>query len=360
MIKQKNFLIKIYDSTGTTLQKTLTKIKNVPTWTEKLDNIPSDTNITLNEKFDVIPSYVDLLNVVKIYEISLDNPSGVLVYTGYISEIRPKLNTGGSEIELGIRHIGDLLSCFYFDDSGTGYTGDWTITYSVATEIKTIVEDIVDHFREEYGTLVDYSDSIDTTSIQISYQYNQLKHIDAIIETVAFTDQAWHWYIDQAGIVHLHESSTTADHTFTIGKDVEVLELCKTVEKIENYSKVVAGAFTSNYSSPASIAIYNIRAKYTDDSAIQNQNSADKRAIKEIVDNLSSIVTGKLKVNSLYDLPSITVGDTCKLVNQNNTTSIFDDNMLIVGITRGWDYVELELGINRSDIARTLDLFLNN
>ena len=353
----KSFLIKIYDDTGVTLQKTLTKVKNIPSWNVNLNGVYGDTSIELNESFDNIPSYATLNNIVLIYEVSDDYPTGKLVYKGYISEIRPSLRGSSEEVSLGIRGIGDLLKNAYLKN-GASYSKTYT-----TTDISDVFEDIVDHFNTIYtaGFLSYVSGTtIETTGLSITYTVEEKKHIDALNELHKFCDPAWYWYVDATGVVYLKESSAGSDHTFTIQKDVEVIEPIQTVEKIVNRCHVIYTGGNTTVSDATSITNYGLREQVINDTNITDSTTAGYRATKVVTDNRNPKVTGKLRVNSSYDITTINVGDTCKLRNYNVSGSILQTEMLIVSVSYGWDYVDIELGENRSNIARILDMFIGN
>lgn len=359
MYKKKSFLIKIYSKNKSTLLKVLTSVKNVPTWVEYINDVPSDTNIILNESFDLIPDYIELNNKVDIYEISGDYPSGKKIYSGLISEIKPNLEGSISQVELVIRNISDPLKNIYFDNPVSGYLGDWVHTYSTPTEIKTIIENVITHYQNCDGnTFVYHDSSIDTTGVSIAYEFDHQKHIEVINTAIQFSNEGWHWFADSLGKITVREANTEADHIFTIGKDVEVISLAKTIETVINLVKVEWSGGTVEYYDSDSIAAYGVRAKFIQDTSIQDEATADKRAIKEVLDSLTPKITGRLRINSKYDLTSINVGDTCKLRNYRKNGSIFEDSMIIVSKPYNWDYAELELGENRSSFMRALSSYL--
>lgn len=355
----KKFTVKIYDPTGATLIKTVNPllVKDTPNFPSKINQGFGQCVLNLNLPFDDFDEggSIDHMNIVRIYEIDNENPSGRLVYTGFISSYQPSINGGVDSVEVNLLGIVSLLATAFYRASG-----NLTVTKS-GVELSQAIKDIINHFNSTYsGSLITYdSGSIDTVGTNIEYVYEKLTWLDAIKKTFELIPAGWFWTVDNTGKFYLKENPTTPTHTFTIGKEIDNFTVRNNAENVKNQVifEYLSGATVTVTDAP-SVALYGLREKYVTDNEVQDSANATIAAQKILDNEKAKKIEVKLTINNEYDIESIKVGDTCQVTNYKGTT-LFNDNMLIIGINYNWDKVVLELGDYIDNFGEQIDKFVN-
>ncbi len=340
----KKFVIKIYDKAGTyitTLKPSV--VKSIPAFQSQINGGFGQCVLDLNLPFDDFGegSTIAFMNIVKIYVMDENYPLGRLVYTGFISAYAPYLDDSRQGVKITLLGLVSILSLAYYKNGSN-------FTVAASGDPSVLMKNIINHFNSVYpGSLLGYNGSgttVDTVGVSVSYTFNEDKWLDALQNAFGTVGAGWWWAIDKQGQLYLKQKPATATHIFSIGKEIESLEVDKTSEKIVNKVRVKYGtSSTFDDDDATSITKFGTREEIVSDSKIQNLATATQRAAKEVDDNKVEKIKAKLVINSSYDLESIKVGDTCKIRNLSINQAVFNDNMMIVSVTYSFNKVTIEL-----------------
>lgn len=354
---EKHFVVKIYDSLGTTFKTTLrpNELKNEISFTSRINGGQGQLVLDLQRDFDDFDEgdEIDFMNVVRVYEVDENNPSGRLIYSGFISAYKPYVRGSDQGVEVVCLGLCSLLSLAFYKDA------DYTVSKS-SVDPKAIFEDIIDHFNTVYsGTLIDYSGSVVTVGTNVSYEYVKRKWREAIDDTLLLSGAGYYWYVDQDGLFTFAQNPATSTHTFTLQKDVEEFLTNKSSEEIVNKTRVFYNGGTSDDSDATSISEYGTREETITDSNITDLTTASQRAAQAVDDNKDVKINASLKINSLYDIETIKPGDTCKIRNIKSGQATFTDNMQIYSVKYTPDFVILELAQINNNFGIQINEFVN-
>lgn len=359
--KNKKFTVKIYDSSGTTLKRTLSNqdFNSTPNFNSKIDGGFGECVLDLNLPYDDFGEgdTIDYMFIVKIYVIDDIYPKGRLVYTGFISKITPFIDASKQGVSLSVLGLVSLLSLDYYKD-GSSYE----VTHS-NQDPAVIMQAVLDYFNSINGnSLLSYSaETMENVGTNVSYTFKKKKWLDAIQDTFGLAGSGVWWSVDQNGYFYFKPKPSTATHTFTLGKDIEKFENNKSSEDIINAVRVYYDSDLASYvdcEDSTSITKYGRRTKIINDSDITDSTTATQKATQTVEDNKNPKIKGALTINNQYDIESIKVGDTCKVLNLKKGSTQFTSNMQISMVRYYFDSVTLELE-DFADFGTTLNKFVN-
>ena len=344
MIK-KSFIVKIYQNDGTTFIRALkpTEVKSVPSFASQINGGFGQCLLDLNLPFDDYGegSDVDFMNIVKIYVTDENNTLGRLIYTGFISAYKPYIDGGKQGVKVTLLGLVSLLSFAYYKNGAS-----FTVAH-VGVDPSAMMKAIVDHFNSIYaGSLLGYNSggtTVDSVGVNVTYTFDSDKWLDAMQNAFGTVGAGWWWSIDKQGQLYLKQKPVSATHTFTIGKDIETIEVDKSSEGITNQVRVKYGVNTYDYNDATSISRFGTREIIVTDDRIQNAATAQQKAQQQVNDNKVEKIKARITLNSNYDLESINVGDTCQIVNLSTAQTTFNNNMQIVSVAYNFDKVTIEL-----------------
>lgn len=344
---KKEYLVKVYQSDGSTFIATLNndQIKKEPTFTSVINGIFGECRIDLSLPFDDFGegTTIDFMNVVKVYEFdNVNNTSGTLIYSGFISGYMPYVDRGDQGVVVILLSLGALLNFVYFKTGG----GVWTVSYT-GSDPSTIMKDIIDYYNTRTSTsLLGYDGdgtTVDTVGNSAYLDFENKKCYNALKDTLGACAGGWYWKIDENGQLYLKEKPTSATHTFTIGKDIELFKAEKSSENIINYVKFVWSGGDVTDQDATSITDFGWRELLKTDTGVTNAPTANWYADQEIQDKKDEKIRASLTINSNYNLENIKVGDTCQILNSKTGNSTFNNNMQIVSVQYLWDKAILQL-----------------
>jgi len=330
---EKYFYYKIYDQNI-----------YVTTWTDEVITEPSfrqtinggvgELNITLVRPFDDFGEDVDvkLNNRVECYVVDKDEPSGLLLYSGYISGYKPVISKESERVEITVlSYVTELQRMILTDASG-----NTTLTYN-SYDPSNILRDVIDKYRARGGSLSYTPTSIKNTNTLASYtfQANTVKEcFDKIIELAPV---GWFWRVDSDGKVYFSNKNLAADHAFTLGLDVENLETFRRVEDLVNRILFVGAgspALFRKYENTGSQASYGLYEEKIVDQRVSVVASAALISNREIdtkkdpeIRSLFTIIDNNGPRNRGYDIESVKPGQTLKvngLRASTRTVSLWD------------------------------------
>lgn len=359
----KQYNVKILARDGTILKTLSPKVLGTePKFTNRINSISGAITLELNSKFDDFGEgeYIDFMNIVEVYSVSLKNSVQIetLIFKGYIEEYRPYIDSSKKEgVQVIVQHIGALLSRSYVAD------------YLYNADPSVIFKSIIDHFNTIYGgNLITYTlDSVDSTGTSVTINILEKRHNEAIQQVFDASLSNWYWYIDSIGVFHFHQKPLQATHIFTISKDIKSISASKSIKETINHivlkHKYYNGSIyldtTTNYDEAISQAalgtgspamgklsnIISVREIYT-------QATADDYADKKFAELASPVLQAEIIVTEPYNIDSIKVGDTCKVVNINS--SFFTDNMQIVQVDYSATEAKITVGSFKNDLQSAL------
>lgn len=359
MIK-KQYQIKIYEPDGTTLIQNLLpkEVRNDISFSSRINGGFGNLNLVLNRPFDDFDegNSIKADNIIEVYVMDENHIDPLLIYTGYVSTYNSFLRENGDEgVEVSLLGLISLLTRDFFKN-GLSYT----VTKS-STDVGEMARDIIDQaasifpvFSYVFGTTAKNTGNI------LDKTFEKRKWYNAIQDTFDLASDGWWWKIDEGGVFYFQEKPATATHTFTLEKEVQIVDGKKNFETIENFITVFyIGNGSLDRSDATSINNY---GKHT---AIYEQNDLDvpgatEFAEKKLADNKEPKINTRIKINTLYDIESIRVGDTCRIRNLNENQQTFTENMQIVGIDYTPDFVTLELEEIRSKFGIELQKFVTS
>lgn len=239
--------------------------------------------------------------------------------------------------------------------------GDTEITYS-SYDPSNILIDVIDKYRADGGTL-NYSDtSIDLTGTTVSYTFNTNTTREALDKIIELCPYGWYWYVDANNIIHLHEKSDTADHSFRIKKHISSMETWRRVEDLANriyFTGAGDPPLYKVYENSGSISAYGLYAKKVVDQRVSVDATAQiisERNMKtepEIRTKVTVIDSNGQQSTWGYDIESVNVGDTMKITGLKEgakTVSYWDQMEWDVDV---WDQT---LATSASDIIQILSI----
>lgn len=346
MAVERKVLYKIYQSDGTYV-KTLDDVASDFQVTNTINGGQGEFVLKLKRPFDGYndDSICSYNNILKVYVVDDDNTSGTQVYTGYLVSIDPVLASGQEYVELTfLGAISKLMNSFW--RSGTN-----TLVTKSGVDPSSIIEDAIDAYAATVSnSLVSYTaGSIDDTGNTATYDFVQKKYLEAIRKTGELLPYNWYFYCDATGTMQCHQLSVSADHTFTIGKDIKEIKVHKTIESLVNYLIFWNGKDGSDsnyilnaYEDSTSQSNYEYHEDYKTDGRVTVDGTADLMGNAVINGNKDPLIRTTIVVGSDYDLASIEPGDTCEIKNIGSTNP-FEDNMKIVKVHYKVDEALIEL-----------------
>lgn len=312
---------------------------------------------------DFDASLLTYMNLVRVYEIDTENPLGRLIYTGFISQYAPY--TDGSEQGVNVTLLGlvSFLSFAYYKN-GSNYT----VTHS-SEDPADIMKAIIDHFNTVYALtstefpngLISYAGgNIDTVGTNVDIEFEDQRWNQAFDKVFGYVPEGWYWRIGPDGEVYLKQKPSSPTHLFTLGRDVETLEVTRNTEKIKNLLTFRdSGAGVTTFQDATSQSAYGVREEIYTASETADPTSISEYGDGFIGNNKDPKQSARMNVNAVYDLESILPGETCKVSNFKLGASVLDSNVQIVSVSYTPDKATLML---EQDITfgKELQNFFNN
>jgi hypothetical protein len=287
-------------------------------------------------------------NIISLYVISDEDPLGVLIYRGFISRFTPFVK--GREFGVKITCMGPVsLAKKIFYKNGSNFE----VVHS-SDDPAVIVKAVIDYFSTKYPGILSYSAGyIDNVGTGIDYTFTDRRCRDAITDAAGYTDEDWWYRFDPDGQVRMQAKPTTPTHLFTIGKDIEELEIMNDNEPVVNALQYRYDGGTTDFVDAASQTAYGPVEDIED-----NQNTSDSTTVNQYGDKLMDEegdpkIKVKLVINAKYNLESIRVGDTCSVLGLKLNSSVIEENMQIVSVRYAPDKVTIGLD-DESTLAKEL------
>jgi hypothetical protein len=326
-------------------------LENISITAQQADTVGVGTNVDTNlnvEIYVVFGTFEGLENEAgeaivdengDQYIVSIGAPLGRRVFSGYVYEWDARYGEDNSINVRLMSHAAELSQAVVTNGSNT------TVTYT-SQDHGAILKDLITDYA---GKISWTSDSIDTTGVSISQTFRLATIYEAIKAVFNQSPSGWYFYVHVGdNLLHFHEKSTTADHTFTLGKDIKSLKLRKSLEGLVNTYYFIGGE-------TAGVPLYK---KYTDATSITDHRAGLERVTERTVTDAGTASLYSAKTFDLYSEPLYTtqvdIASEAYLIEdislgQMVTFAGFDnfiDGLLfqVVGFTYRPTHITLELG----------------
>lgn len=213
--------------------------------------------------------------------------------------------------------------------TGQGVTNFQLGTFGAVSWWQTMLNLLADYQNKGGNLGWDSSTTIEDPGINIVYNFNTITLKDAIINLMAFTPAGWYFYVDLAtNLFYVKAPPTTPDHLFHVGKDIQAINLQKTMEGVINTIYLTGGdtgggvTLWREYVESNSTIRYGQRAISYNDNQLIDATTADFVGAKLIAQfkdptyRASASISGAM--GDGYHIEIIRPGDMFAILNINN------------------------------------------
>jgi hypothetical protein len=281
---RKTFDYRIYDG-PTFISSWSEEVISDPTFRAVVNGGPGEMIVKLARSYDDFGEDIDvkLLNTVEVWCFDREAPSGVMIYSGYISGYRPIIDSHSEYIEITLLHHIAKMSHLILRDGD----GDTQIAMN-SYDPSQMVKDIVGYYQAD-GGLIEYTDdSIKNTNTTVSYTFNIYTIKEALDKAINLTPQNWFWRVDADNVLTMSNFNVAkATHLLQVGKNISYMETWRRAEDLINRVYFVgqeSGGVPKYrvYSNTGSIDSYGIHATKLVDQRVGLDATADVLAGTEI------------------------------------------------------------------------------
>lgn len=115
--------------------------------------------------------------------------------------------------------------------SSSGGIGNQYLSYDPGA----IARDLMDNFISLGGNLAYDTSTVSLTGTTVSYTFKFSTYLEAIKKCVELSPANWWWRTDVAtGEVYFRQLGQSPDHTLTVGKHIENIEISSSLETVDN------------------------------------------------------------------------------------------------------------------------------
>lgn len=291
-------------------------------------------------------SGINLYDLVKIYAVNADNPTGLLIFQGHIEEITGSFDSNQNHVSLRLFPIDALFGRSLWKDA------DYTVAYAAA-DFDTILGDAITDVNTIYGATF-FTPNLGNPGLSITQDFVRVTHAAAIANAAKSLLATWYWRIRADGQIDLAQfNDSTADHTFVVGLHVDTVRVVKSLLETKNKILVSWGGSPtdSEYTDATSVTAYGRRMSLITDPNIGDSGTSDTKGNGEKARLKDIFTKTSLVVNATYAIETIRPGDTCRIVNvSENTSQMLTGTLRIVR-------VEYDGSLARLSLADVVDNF---
>lgn len=322
----KHYIYRIFDQD--VYAATWTKeVISEPKFRMNINGGPGEMVVELARPFDDFGEDVDikLNNKVEVWVVDKDSPNGTLLYSGYISGYEPTISEVSETVSVTILgYVAELQRMILRDSSG-----NTTLAYN-SYDPSNILKDVIDKYRALGGSLNYNSSSIVLTNTVVSYTFNTNSIKEVFDKVIELCPVGWFFRIDPDGLVYLQPMHVTADHTFTLGLDVERLSTFRRIEDVVNtvfFTGAGSPALFKKYENTGSQGTYGKYEKKIVDQRVSVAATAQIISEREIeakkdpeIRSVFTIIDNNGPRDNGYNIESIKPGQTLRVKNLRSAT----------------------------------------
>jgi hypothetical protein len=357
---RKQVFIKIYDSAG--VYKGLFTDFAFSSFTKDINGGIGDIEIIIPRKFDDFDEAIEVGNELRIIVADKEAIQGQVVCSAEINEVDA---FGGPSESVRIFCSGYLfqLALDILEDDKTVY-----FNYS-SQELSTTIKDILDKFNAENSvSKVDYaSGSVEDTGISESVEIYLNTPLEALRHTISKSAGEHYFYVGADNVFYLKEIADAPKHLFVFGKDIVDISYNRNTK-----STRTGVLFYNGLTDIDDDLVFKLYTKNVDKHGRRIERWRDSRFKEagankfsnrfldlygDVINTVSLRIIDSNLANG-YDIESIEVGDTCKVLNVRENPAL-TDNMLITSVTYSVDYVDIVIADTSEYVERTLQEFRN-
>ena len=177
---------------------------------------------------------IDFNNYIEIYAVKLEDgvQSETLIYGGFLSRYEAYIEGSQEGIRLTFLGWVSLLSKAYYMNGAS-----YTVTHT-GDDPGTIISDVITHINTVFGGSHIGVGDVDLVGTTVDAEYEDKKHLSVITDAALLAPAGWWWHVDASGDVYFKAKPVSADHRFTVGRDVINLSVVKDGENIVNDTQV--------------------------------------------------------------------------------------------------------------------------
>lgn len=222
-------------------------------------------------------------------------------------------------------------SLFTSNDNGTTWSNtgrdalfnvfQFTINTRVpflSTDPSDMLRTLLDSYNSRGGLLSYTNETIIDTATNQSFTFNTNTILEGIQEVLRLTPPVgnWYWFVDMgANLVHLKPQATTPDHVFTLGKEIQAIDVQNTIEELTNDVFIQGGedglgkTIFRRYQDTNSINKYRRGLRIISDSRLTVLDTFETIASIEFERNASERYRTTITINdALYNIENIKLG----------------------------------------------------
>lgn len=324
MASAARFFLKVYDKTGATYRQTIpaSRLLSVPVIIREASKMAGDITISLAYPWDNFgfnaSDGIKLYDRVKIYAQNDENPSGVLVFQGFVTELHGLFDPTTNHIEVRLLPIESVLAQALYLKSGS---------YSIPISSGNLGDDmwqaVSDGMTAQSLAGLFTQNTMNPPGITAVFNLQYGTHMAMVTKLASYLQDGWYWRVRPDGTFDLQAYNTAADHVFTIAKDVQALDVVNSILDLKNGTLMSWGSpNTDTYRSDApSQGAYGMRDERIQDSTIGSLASAQSAGDGNVARKKNPVAKTIVTVNRRYPIETILPGDTCKILNNTNGSS---------------------------------------
>ena len=239
MAQAAKFIAKVYDRTGATYKTTIDAdtIISLPRISREVSKAASEVTLALAKPWNDFgfPLLLSEGFLVKLYAVNSAHPTGILVYQGFITQIKTKLS-GSPEITL--YPLESILGNAFWKSGGGETIGDYTVVYAAA-DVDTMFSNAITNANSVHGSY--FTADLDNPAASLTVNFVENTHAQAMQTAIGFLDDTWYWRTRPDGTIQLKQfNEVTPTHTFVLGRDVAELEATRTIVNVKKrYSRSI-------------------------------------------------------------------------------------------------------------------------
>lgn len=192
-----------------------------------------------------------------------------------------------------------------------------------------IVRQILDTYNNNGGIVSYTNESVLLTNTVVSYTFNANTVYEGISKCVELAPKDWYWYLDYGtNLINFKLKNPSAEHIFTLGKDILDANFEKRIEDIVNVLYFIGGDtgggsnLFKKYEVTDSVEKYGVKSMKYSDTRVTLESTADTisnsilstRSEPELRVTLKILDSNNDKDKG-YDIESIKVGQTIAVRN---------------------------------------------